>query len=252
MLPDVIKATGVTVKKQSPSILLVVNLYSEIDPETGRPYFNQLYLSNFATIQVKDALARVDGVGDVLEFGQQDYSMRVWLDPNKLASRNLTAGDVIKSLREQNVQVAAGQIGQPPVPTGLDFQYTMSAQGRLAEPQQFGKIVVKTGTDGQVTYLRDVSRSELGARSQDTMCRLDGKPSVGLAIFQLPTANALETAERVRSRMRDLEKRFPDKLQYAIVYDTTLFIQESVSEVYNTLRDAILLVAFVVLLFLQD
>ena len=151
-------------------------------------------------------------------------------------------------LREQNVQVAAGQIGQPPVPKGLDFQYTMTAQGRLADAQQFDNIVVKTGADGQVTYLRDVSRSELGARSQDTMCRLDGKPSVGLAIFQLPTANALETAERLRAKMRELERRFPTSSEYAIVYDTTLFIQESVSEVFNT-RDAIILVAIVVLLF---
>src|SRR3984957_19624819 len=182
MLPDVIKATGVTVKKQSPSILLVVNLYSEVDPDTGRPYFDQLYLSNFATIQIRDALARVDGVGDVLEFGQQDYSMRVWLDPDKLQSRNLTATDVVKVLREQNVQVAAGQIGQPPTPKGLDFQYTLTAQGRLGEAQQFDNIVVKTGSDGQVTYLRDVSRSDLGARSQDTMCRLDGHPSPAPAI----------------------------------------------------------------------
>jgi multidrug efflux pump subunit AcrB len=252
MLPDIIKATGVTVKKQSPSILLVVNLFSDNDPATGEPYYDQLYLSNFATIQVRDALARVDGVGDVLEFGQQDYSMRVWLDPDKLSTRNLTATDVIKVLREQNVQVAAGQVGQPPVPKGLDFQYTMTAQGRLAEPHQFGNIVVKTGSDGQVTYLRDVSRSDLGAKNQDTMCRLDGKPSVGLAIFQLPTANAMETAERIRARMRELHRRFPDKLEYAILYDTTLFIQESVSEVFNTLRDAIILVAIVVLLFLQD
>src|SRR5471030_389166 len=144
MLPDVIKATGVTVKKQSPSILLVVNLYSENNPATGKPYYDQLYLSNFATIQIRDALARVDGVGDVLEFGQQDYSMRVWLNPDKLSSRNLTATDVIKVLREQNVQVAAGQIGQPPAPRGLDFQYTMTAQGRLTEPKEFGNMVVKT------------------------------------------------------------------------------------------------------------
>jgi multidrug efflux pump len=252
MLPDVIKATGVTVKKQSPSILLVVNLFSDNNPATGKPYYDQLYLSNFATIQIKDALARVDGVGDVLEFGQQDYSMRVWLDPDKLSTRDLTATDVIKVLREQNVQVAAGQIGQPPTPKGLDFQYTMTAQGRLSDTRHFDNIVVKTGADGQVTYLRDVSRSELGARSQDTMCRLDGKPSVGLAVFQLPTANALETAERLRAKMRELQRRFPDKLEYAIVYDTTTFIQESVSEVLTTLRDAIILVAIVVLLFLQD
>ncbi len=252
-LPDVVKQTGVNVKKQSPSILLVVNLYSEIDPATGKPYYDQLYLSNFATIYVKDPLARVDGVGDVLEFGQQDYSMRVWLDPNKLSSRNLTAGDVIKSMREQNVQVAAGQIGQPPVPTGLDFQYTMGTQGRLMEPEQFANIVLKTGSDGQVTYLRDVSESKMGARSQDTQCRLDGKPSVGLAIFQLPSANALQTASKVREKMRSLENLFPDQhLKSAIVYDTTPFIHESVDEVLKTLRDAVILVGIVVLLFLQD
>jgi multidrug efflux pump len=252
VLPDVVKATGVVVKKQSSSILLVVNLYSDFDPATGKPYYDQLYVSNFATIQVKDALARVDGVGDVLQFGQQDYSMRVWLDPDRLSSRNLTAGDVIRSLREQNVQVAAGQIGQPPVPTGLDFQYTMGTQGRLAEPEEFANIVLKTGGDGEVTYLRDVSRSELGARSQDTRCRLDGKPSVGLAVFQLPTANALETAQRLQAKMRELKNRFPEHLEFATVYDTTPFIQESVDEVFKTLRDAVILVGVVVLLFLQD
>jgi multidrug efflux pump len=251
-LPDLIKATGVTVKKQSPSILLVVNLYTDNNPATGKPYYDQLYLSNFATIQIKDTLARVEGVGDVFEFGQQDYSMRVWLDPDKLSSRNLTAGDVIRSLREQNVQVAAGQIGQPPVPNGLDFQYTMSTQGRLVEPEQFANIVLKTGADGQVTYLKDVSRSELGARSQDTLCRLDGKPSVGLAVFQLPTANALETADRLKAKMRELKARFPDHLEYGIVYDITPFIRESVDEVIKTLVFAVILVGIVVLLFLQD
>jgi multidrug efflux pump len=251
-LPDVVKATGVNVKKQSPSILLVVNLYSEIDEKTGKPYFDQLYLSNYATIQIKDALARVDGVGDVLEFGQQDYSMRVWLDPDKLASRNLTASDVLRSLQEQNVQVAAGQIGQQPTSTNLDFQYIMGAQGRLVEAEQFANVVIKTGNDAEVAYLRDVSRSELGARNQDTRCRLDGKPSVGLAVFQLPSANALETAQRLRAKMRELKSRFPDHLQSAIVYDTTPFIRESVNEVFNTLRDAVLLVAVVVLVFLQD
>ncbi len=252
VLPDVVKAVGVLVKKQTPTILLVVNLYSEIDPKTGKPYLDQLYLSNYATINIKDPLARVEGVGDVLEFGQQDYSMRVWLDPDKLSTRNLTAGDVLKALREQNVQVAAGQVGQPPAPAGLVFQYTMNTQGRLSSPEQFGAIVIKAGADGQVTYLRDVSRSELGARSMDTLCRLDGNPSVGLGVFPLPTANALDTANRVKARMRELKARFPDKLEYAIVYDTTPFINESVDEVFHTLRDAVLLVAVVVLLFLQD
>src|SRR6478735_7502436 len=137
-LPDVVKAIGVTTKKRSPDILLAINLYAEDNPETGRPYFDQLYMSNFATIQLKDAVARLEGVGDVLVFGQQDYSMRVWLDPDKLQSRNLTAGDVIQVLREQNVQVAAGQIGQQPVPKGQAFQYTLSTLGRLSEPEQFG------------------------------------------------------------------------------------------------------------------
>src|SRR5207249_2837076 len=182
-LPDAVRAIGVTVKKQSPDLLLAIGLYAEANPETGRPYFDQLYMSNFATIQLKDALARVEGVGDVTIFGQQDYSMRVWLDPDKLQSRNLTAGDVIRVLREQNVQVAAGQIGQPPVPTGQDFQYTLSTLGRLTEAEQFADVVLETGINGEITYLRDVGRTELGAKSLDQLCRLDGRPSVGLGVF---------------------------------------------------------------------
>jgi multidrug efflux pump len=252
VLPDVVKAVGVTVKKRSPDILLVVNLYSDSNPETARPYFDQLYMSNYATIQLLDALARVPGVGDVFTFGGQDYSMRVWLDPDKLASRNLSADDVVKVLREQNVQVAAGQVGQPPVPKGQDFQYTMSTLGRLVEAGQFADIVLNTGTSGEVTYLKDVARIELGARSMDQSLTLDGKPSVGLAIFQLPGSNALDTADGIKSKMRSLAERFPPGLQYEIAYDTTPFIRESVSEVFNTLRDAVILVAIVVLLFLQD
>ena len=251
-LPDVVRAIGVTVKKRSPDILLAVGLYSEVNPETGRPYYDQLYMSNYATIQLKDALARVDGVGDVLIFGQQDYSMRVWLDPDKLQSRNLTCDDVIRVLREQNVQVAAGQIGQPPVPKGQDFQYTMSTLGRLVEADQFADIVLKTGTDGEVTYLKDVARTELGARSQDTLLRWDGKPSAGIGIFQLPGSNALDTGDQIKATMRELKARFPKGLGYAIVYDTTPFVRESVNEVSRTLRDAVILVAIVILLFLQD
>jgi multidrug efflux pump len=251
-LPDVVKATGVIVRKRSPDILLVVNLYSEDDPATGRPYYDQLYLSNYATINLQDALARLDGVGDIFSFGGQDYSMRVWLDPDKLQSRNLSAGDVIRVLREQNVQVAAGQVGQPPVPKGQDFQYTLSTLGRLVEAEQFGDIILNTGSSGEVTYLKDVARTELGAKSQDQSLTLDGKPSVGLAVFQLPGTNALDVADRVKARMREMEKRFPNGLKYAIVYDTTPFIRESVDEVFRTLRDAVILVAFVVLLFLQD
>src|SRR5580692_9300981 len=190
-LPDVVRTIGVSVKKRSPDILLVINLTSDDNPETGRPYYDQLYMSNYATIQLKDALARLKGVGDVTIIGQQDYSMRAWLDPDKLQSRNLTADDVIRVLREQNVQVAAGQIGQPPVPKGQDFQYTMSTLGRLVEVEQFAKIVLKTGSDGEVTYLEDVARIELGPRSQDQLTRLDGKPSAGIGVFLLPGSNAL-------------------------------------------------------------
>src|SRR5215467_8919645 len=251
-LPDVVQAVGVAVKKRSPDVLLGISLYSEDDPETGRPYYDALYLSNYATINVKDAIARVEGVGDVAILGQQDYSMRVWLDPDKLQSRNMTVGDVIRVLREQNVQVAAGRIGQPPVPTGQDFQYTLSTLGRLVEAEQFADIILKTGTDGEVTYLRDVSRTELGARNQDTLGRLDGRPSPGVVVFLLPGANALETADGIKARMRELETRFPKGLHYLIAYDTTPFIRESVDEVFHTLLESVVLVALVILLFLQD
>jgi multidrug efflux pump len=263
-LPDVVKQTGVTTKKKSPNIMLVVNLLSPDDS------YDQLRLSNYATISIKDELARLTGVGDVTYLGQQDYSMRAWLDPEKLASRNLTAGDVANALREQNVQVAAGQLGQPPVPRGLDFQYTMTTLGRLSDPEQFAQIVIKVGDDGQVTRLQDVVRNtsrnargelvkgvELGAKSQDQSCTLDGKPSVGLAIFQLPGSNALKTAELVQHKMEELKQRFPRegdtyKVDYQIAYNTTPFIEESIKEVFKALRDAIILVAIVVLLFLQN
>jgi multidrug efflux pump len=251
-LPDVVRTIGVSTKKRSPDILLGISLYSDDDPATGRPYYDSLYLSNYSTIQVKDAVARVEGVGDVSILGQQDYSMRVWLDPDKLQSRNLTAGDVIRVLREQNVQVAAGQIGQPPVPKGQDFQYTLSTLGRLVEAGQFADIVLKTGSDGEVTYLKDVSRTDLGARNQDTLSRLDRRPSSGVAVFLLPGANALDTADRIRATMRELETRFPRGLHYGLIYDTTPFVRESVNEVFHTLRDAVILVAVVILLFLQD
>ncbi len=252
ILPDVVRAIGVITKKRSPDILLGISLYSEDNPETGRPYYDALYLSNYATINLKDEVAQVKGVGDVTILGQQDYSMRIWLDPDNMQSRNLTVGDVIKVLREQNVQVAAGQIGQPPVPKGQDFQYTLSTLGRLVEPEQFAGIILKTGSDGEVTYLRDVSRVELGARSQDSLSRLDGKPSSGIGVFLLPGSNALDTGDGIKAKMRELKARFPQGLRYLIAYDTTPFIRESVDEVFNTMRDSIILVSLVILLFLQD
>ena len=251
-LPEEVKTTGVSTRKKSASILLCVNLVSEIDPETQRPHYDQLYLSNFATLQIRDQLVRIPGVGDVSYFGQQDYSMRLWLDPEQMASRGITTADVIRALREQNVQVAAGRLGQPPIPQGQQFQYTLSTQGRLRLPGEFEQIVVKTGTAGKLTLLKDIARIELGSKNFDTSCTLDGQPSVGLGIYQLPGANALQTADRVRDRMRALSARFPRGMRYEIVYDTTPFINESVREVFKTLRDAIVLVAIVVLFFLQD
>src|SRR3954447_5885288 len=245
-LPDTVKATGVTTKKKSPNILLIVNLFS---PDKTK---DQLYISNYATIQVKDELARLEGVGDVAMFGQQDYSMRLWLDPDKLASRQMTATDVMNALKEQNVQVAAGQIGQPPVPKGIDFQYTMSTLGRLTKPEQFEQIILKRGETGSVTYLKDVARIELGAKSQDQTCTLDGKSSAALAIFQLPGSNALATADRVRAKMDELKTRFPGGVDYGIVYDTTPFTRESIKTVVHTLFEAFILVALVVLIFLQN
>jgi multidrug efflux pump len=246
VLPDVVKQTGVTTIKRSPDLMLIVNLVS---PD-GR--YDQLYMSNYAMIQLRDELARLEGVGDVMVFGAREYSMRVWLDPALLRSRNMTAGDVVRALREQNVQVAAGQIGQPPAARGVDFQYSMSTLGRLTEPEQFAEIVVKTGPQGQITRLRDVGRVELGARNQDIANYLDDRPSQGIGVFQLPGSNALDTAARVKAKMAELAKRFPEGLEYRIYYDTTPYISESIQEVFKTLRDAVLLVAIVVLVFLQN
>jgi multidrug efflux pump len=246
LLPAVVQRYGITVKKRSPNSLLDINLVS---PD-GR--YDQLYLSNYATIQVTDALARVSGVGDIAVLGQRDYSMRVWLDPEKLAGRGLTASDVVNALAEQNVQVAAGQIGQPPVSNGLDFQYSMTTQGLLVEAGEFRDIIIKTGSQGEIVRLGDVGRLELGAQNSDVSCTLDGKPSVVLELYQTPGANALETAAAVKKRLQELKQQFPEGLDYRIVYDTTPFIRESIVEVVKALRDATLLVALVVLVFLQS
>jgi len=251
-LPDVVKTTGVSTKKKSPSILLVVNLFSDVDETTQKPFLNQLRLSNYATIYIRDELLRLQGVGDVSFLGQLDFSMRVWLNPDRMAARGLTATDVVNALKEQNVQVAAGRLGQPPTTPGLDFQYTLSTLGRLTEPEEFGEIIVKTGSAGEITRLKDVGRLELGAKNADVECTLNGQPSVGLAVYQLPGSNALETAERIRATMARLEQKFERGLHYQIAYDTTPFIEQSVDEVFHALRDAIVLVAIVVLLFLQD
>jgi multidrug efflux pump subunit AcrB len=246
ILPDLVKRNGVAVKKKSTSVLMIINLFS---PDGSR---NDLYLSNYATIQLKDELSRLRGVGDITYLGRRDYSMRVWLDPEKLAARGLTVSDVTRAVEQQNTQVAAGQIGQPPVPAGQVFQLTMSTMGRLLDPEQFGHIILKNDPRGRLTRLRDVARIQLGAQSYDQTCTLDGRPSVALSIYQLPGSNALDVARDVRKKMEDLQGRFPAGLDYAIVYDTMPFIEESIHEVYKTLRDAVILVAVVVLVFLQN
>jgi multidrug efflux pump subunit AcrB len=246
ILPSLVQRRGVVVKKKSPSVLMIVNLFS---PDDSR---DNLYLSNYATIQLKDELSRLHGVGDITYIGQRDYSMRLWLDPEKMAYRNLTTADVVRAIEQQNTQVAAGQIGQPPIANGQVFQFTMSTMGRLAEPEQFADMILKTDAEGRFVRLRDVAQIELGALVYDQTCTLDGRPSVALSIYQLPGSNALETAQMVRSKMEELRDKFPDGVEYSIVYDTTPFIQESINEVFKTLRDAVILVAVVVLLFLQN
>ena len=246
ILPDLVTRKGVTVKKKSPSVLMIVNLFS---PDGSR---DNLYLSNYATIQLRDELARLPGVGDITYLGQRDYSMRLWLDPQKMATRNLSAGDIVQAIAQQNAQVAAGQIGQPPVPKGQVFQYTMTTLGRLRDPQEFADMILKTDAAGRLIRMGDVAEIDLGAQGYDQTCTMDGRPSVALSVYQLPGSNALATARTVRAKMDELKRQFPTGLDYAIVYDTTPFITESISEVFKTLRDAVLLVAFVVLLFLQN
>ena len=246
ILPDLVKRRGVAVKKKSPSILMIINVFS---PDKSR---DNLYLSNYATIQLRDELARLDGVGDITYIGQRNYSMRIWLDPQKMSFRNLTSSDVVSAVSQQNIQVAAGQLGQPPVPNGQAFQFTITTLGRLTEPEQFAEMILKTDAQGGVVRLRDVGRVELGAREYDQACTLDGRPTVALSVYQRPGSNALETAALVQEKMSELKERFPDGVDYAIAYDTTPFIVESVNEVFHTLRDAVILVAFVVLLFLQN
>src|SRR6266404_3814775 len=245
-LPEEVRRLGVTTTKRSPELTLVVSL---ISPDDSR---DELYLGNYAFLQVKDQLARLPGVGEVTVFGARDFSMRLWLDPERLASRNMIASDVVRAIREQNLQVAAGTIAQPPVPGGNDFQRTISTQGRLLDEQQFGDIIVKQGAQGQVTRVRDVARVELAARDYSVISQLNGKPSAALVIWQLPGSNAIETSNAVRAKMEELKRTFPQGLDYAILYDTTLFSRESIAAVVHTLFEAVLLVVVVVIVFLQS
>jgi len=243
-LPEEVRQIGVTTVKSSPNLTMVVHLNS---PD-GR--YDDLYLRNYAVLNIKDQLARLNGMGEVQLFGSGDYAMRVWLDPQKVAARNLTAGDVVASIREQNVQVAAGVVGQGPS-KDADFQLTVNTQGRLSSAEEFGDIVVKAGEDGAVTRLKDVARLEMGSSSYALRSLLNNKSAVAIPIFEAPNANALQLSQDVRATMEALSKDFPEGVEYSIVYDPTQFVRESIDSVIKTLLEAVVLVALVVIVFLQ-
>ena len=247
-LPQAVQVQGVTVQQKSTSILQIVTLSS---PD-GR--YDSLFLSNYATISLVPELARVPGVGNVGVFGVGQYSMRIWLDPETLKARGLAPEDVIKAIQQQSQQVTAGQVGAPPAPSGQVFQYTVNIEGRLADPTEFGNIIVKvdSANGGQITRVKDVGHVELGAQTYSQSSRLNGKPSAGIAIYQLPTANALNVASLVNAKMAELSKSFPQGLTYTVPFDTTRFVNASIHEVYKTLIEAAVLVLIVILVFLQD
>ncbi|MFG6179173.1 efflux RND transporter permease subunit [Halomonas sp. THAF12] len=243
-LPEDVRRQGVTTQKQSPTFLMVVHLTS---PDER---YDTLYLRNYARLHVKDALSRIQGVGDAQIFGGGDYAMRAWLDPDKIAARGLTAGDVVQAIREQNVQVSAGQLGAEPMPDS-DFLTLINARGRLTTEQEFGDVVVKSGRDGELVRLADVARLELGAGDYTLRSKLDGNDAVAIGVFQAPGANALEIQENVIATMDELAQWFPEGVEYEAVYDTTIFVRDSISSVIKTLLEAVLLVVLVVTLFLQ-
>jgi len=249
LLPDVVRTQGVNIKKKSPDILLAVSLFS---PD-GR--YDDLFMSNYATIHLKDELLRVYGVGDISYLGQRDYSIRAWLDPDQMAARGMNVKEVTNALQNQNNEVISGATGQSPAPAGQPNRLILDALGRLSQPEQFGGVIVKADSSipgGALVRLRDIADVELGAQQYDQICKLSGESSVSLAIFQLPGTNALDCADAIRAKMKELEKKFPPGLKFDILYDTSPFISESIVEVLKTLRDAIILVAIVVLIFLQS
>jgi multidrug efflux pump len=244
-LPQDVQRIGVTTEKASPDFLMVVHLVS---PDNQH---DMLYLSNYAILQVKDELTRLNGVGAVQVFGAGEYSMRVWLDPNRLASRQLTASDVVRAIREQNVQVAAGVLGAPPAPSDATFQLAINTQGRLTTEEEFGNIVVRATPEGQITRLADVARLELGSSRYSLRSLLDNKNAVAIGVFQRPGTNALETSTQVHETLTRLKQNFPPGVDYRIVYDPTIYVRESINAVVHTLLEAILLVVVVVVVFLQ-
>src|SRR5260221_8304400 len=246
-LPLEVRNIGVTTQKQSPDILMAIGLTSKNNT------YSPLYLSNYAYTQIEDSLKRIDGVGNIQVFGAQPYSMRVWLNPDLMFSRGLTADDVVSAVQPQNVQVAPGSIGAEPARPKTEFQFIINIKGRLITPEQFCKIILKRGSNGQLVYLRDVARLELGGQSYTSTTYQDGVvPAVAIGIFQLPGSNELKTAALVKQQIAEMAKSFPPGMEYSIPYDPTLFTQQSINAVYDTLRDAIILVVIVVMVFLQS
>ncbi|NJM36661.1 MAG: efflux RND transporter permease subunit, partial [Akkermansiaceae bacterium] len=244
-LPEEVRRLGVTTLKSSPDLTMVVHLFS---PD-GR--YDDIYVRNYATLQVKDVLARLNGVGDVQIFGSGDYAMRVWLNPEKIAARGLTATDVIAAIREQNVQVAAGAVGQQPLSNPVDLELQINTQGRLVTEEEFSKIIVRVGENGERTLLKDVARIELASSFNSLRSLLNNKSAVALPIFQSPGSNALQLSKDVRAKMAELKQNFPEGLDFSVVYDPTVFVSKSIDAVIYTLLEAVLLVVLVVLLFLQ-
>ncbi len=245
-LPEDVRRLGVTAQKRSPDLTMSVQFYS---PDESRDTF---YLANYVALQVQNRIARLPGVAEASTLGGLDFNMRLWLDPDKLAARNLTAGDLVRAVREQNVQVAAGQLGQQPAPPGTEFQYTLTTRGRLITADEFGDIVLRTGESGDVIRVKDVARVELGARDYSVKSYMDGKNAISLRVFQLPGSNALATADAVYAEMRKIKERFPPGVDYRINYDPTKFVRDSMKSVLHTLLEAVLLVVLVVIVFLQN
>ncbi|EIM15113.1 efflux RND transporter permease subunit [Pseudomonas chlororaphis] len=244
-LPEEVTRIGITVDKASPDLTMVVHLTS---PDKR---YDMLYLSNYAILNIKDELARLGGVGDVQLFGMGDYSLRVWLDPNKTASRNLTATDVVTAIREQNRQVAAGTLGAPPAPSATSFQLSVNTQGRLVTEEEFENIIIRAGDNGEITRLKDIARVELGSNQYALRSLLNNQPAVAIPIFQRPGSNAIEISNEVRAKMAELKQSFPQGMDFSIVYDPTIFVRGSIEAVVHTLFEALILVVLVVILFLQ-
>ncbi|MBD8271622.1 MULTISPECIES: efflux RND transporter permease subunit [Pseudomonas fluorescens group] len=244
-LPEEVSRIGITVDKASPNLTMVVHLTS---PDKR---YDMLYLSNYAILNIKDELARLSGVGDVQLFGMGDYSLRVWLDPNKIASRNLTATDVVTAIREQNRQVAAGALGAQPAPNATAFQLSVNTQGRLVTEEEFENVIIRSGDNGEITRLKDIARVELGSSQYALRSLLNNQPAVGLPIFQRPGSNAIQISNDVREKMAELKKNFPQGMDFAIAYDPTVFVRGSIEAVVHTLFEALILVVLVVILFLQ-